>query len=93
MKKIVLALTLSLSTSALATPMSEHCPTIAEVARLTMDGVPMRTLMELDNTSLSVTIITEAYEHPAYSTQEFKDKVIQDFEDMWYLKCVKAYNQ
>lgn len=102
MKKLVLTLTLAaLTTSAFAAaaevPMSETCPQIAEVARVTMlarqAGVPLRSMMEIVKNPITVDIITEAYSSPAYSTSEVQEKTIQNFEDRWYLKCVKTYNQ
>ncbi len=100
MKKLVLAITLAaLSTSAFASepvPMKETCSSIAEVARVTMTarqvGIPMRQLMGPAEDSTIIDIITEAYGHPAYRTSEVQEKTIQDFEDLWYLKCVKSYN-
>lgn len=99
MKKIALILTLVLSTSALAAepaPMSELCPKIAELSRSVMTarqaGVSMRKVMDVATSPFTVDIITEAYGHPAYTTPEYKEKTIQDFEDQWYLKCIKSYN-
>ncbi len=102
MKKIVLLL-MALTTSALAAEpapmpsMTEVCSQIANTARITMKarqvGVSMRSSMELTTEPMIIDIITDAYGHPAYSTQEYQDKAIQDFEDHWYLRCVKAYNQ
>lgn len=103
MKKLVLTVTLALSTSAFASkpaPMSamtQVCSQIANTARITMTarqaGVSMRSSMELTTEPIIIDIITEAYGHPAYATQKYQDKAIQDFEDKWYLQCVKAYNQ
>lgn len=56
-------------------------------------GVPMRQSMELTTEPIIIDIITEAFSHPSYSTQKYQDKAIQEFENLWYLKCVKAYNQ
>lgn len=53
----------------------------------------MRQSMEHTTEPMIIDIITEAYGHPAYSTQKYQEKAIQDFEDKWYLLCVKAYNQ
>ena len=100
MKKIVLTLTLAaLSTSALASepaPLSEFCPKIAQLSRSVMTarqaGVPMRQVMELAESDVTVSMVTEAYGYSAYSIQENKDRAIQDFEDTWYLRCVKSYD-
>lgn len=100
MKKIILALTLAaLSTSALAAepvPMKETCSSIAEVARVTMlarqSGVPLRSMMKIAADKTIEDIVTEAYGHPAYRTSEVQEKTIQDFEDTWYLRCIKAYD-
>ena len=56
-------------------------------------GVSMRQSMELTTEPMIIDIITEAYSAPAYNTQKNQDRAIQDFEDLWYLKCVKAYNE
>lgn len=100
MKKVILTLTLvALSTSALAAepvPMKETCSSIAEVARVSMlarqSGVPLRSMMEIAADKTITDIVTEAYSAPAYSTSEVQEKTIQDFEDRWYLKCIKSYN-
>src|SRR5678816_291565 len=99
MKKIALLL-MVLSTSAFATaevPMAEFCPKIAELANGVMvarqNGSPMREVMALaDGNDVMVSMVTEAYGHPAYSTSEVQEKTIQDFEDTWYLRCVKSYD-
>ena len=101
MKKIALIITLALSTSAFAAepaPMSKYCPKIAELANAVMvarqNGSPMREIMEIaEGEPIMVSMITEAYGHSAYSTQEYQDRAIQEFEDQWYLRCVKSYNQ
>ncbi len=104
MKKLVLTLTLAaLSTSAFAaepapiSAMTQVCSQIANTARITMEarqnGSPMREVMELTTNPTILDIITEAYGHPAYSTSKVQEKAIQEFENRWYLKCVKAYNQ
>ena len=88
MKKILLALTLTLTLPTFASaevPLSEFCPKIAQLSRSVMTarqaGVPMRKVME-----------TEAYGQSVYNTPEIKERVIQDFEDQWYMKCVKSYD-
>ncbi len=101
MKKIVLTLTLAaLSTSAFAAepaPMKATCPQIAELARLAMEarqiGAPLRTMMAGAEGTIMADILIEAYGHPAYRTSEVQDRAIQEFEDRWYLKCIKSYNQ
>ena len=100
MNKIVLTLTLvALSIPALAAepvPTKETCSSIAEVARVTMlarqSGVPLRSMMEIAADQTIVDIVTEAYSSPAYSTSEVQEKTIQNFEDKWYLRCLKSYN-
>lgn len=99
MKKILLLLALSTPAFASASepvPMKETCSSIAEVARVTMlarqVGVPMRQLLAPAEDSTLIDIITEAYGHPAYRTPKNQDRAIQEFEDQWYLKCVKSYN-
>lgn len=97
MKKILLALMLSIPSFASAEiPMSEFCPKIAELASTVMKarqaGVPMRKMMELAESDVTVGIVTGAYGYSAFTVPEVQDKVIQDFEDLWYLKCVKSYN-
>lgn len=104
MKKTVLALTLAaLTTSAFAAEpapkslMTETCSSIAGAARATMlarqVGVPLRKVMEVTVNPSTVQMATEAYGTPAYSTQKNQDKAIQEFEDKWYLRCIKTYNQ
>lgn len=100
MKKIVLTLTLAaLSTSALASepvPMKATCDQLADLARLAMEarqiGVPLRTMMAGGKDTIMADMLTEAYGTPAYSIRENQDRVIQDFEDKWYLRCVKSYD-
>ena len=102
MKKLVLTLTLAaLPIPALAAaepaPMSEYCPKIAELANAVMvarqNGSPMREVMALaDGNDVMVSMVTEAYGTPAYTIRENKEREIQDFEDKWYLLCVKSYS-
>lgn len=99
MKKILLAITITLATPAFAAnpaPMLEFCPKIAGLARVTMEarqaGVPMQKMMEIATYQTLVDMITGAYGHSVYSTPKVREKAIQDFEDLWYLKCVKSYN-
>ena len=98
MKKIILtlaALTLPAFASA-EVPLSEFCPKIAQLSRSVMTarqaGAPMRQVMELAESDVTVSMVTEAYGYSAYSIQENKDRAIQDFEDTWYLRCVKSYD-
>ncbi len=100
MKKLVLTLTLTaLTTSAFAAeplPMSEFCPKIAELARAVMEvrqnGAPMREVMELAENQSTVLMITSAYSQSVYNTPDIRERVIQDFEDHWYLQCIKSYD-
>lgn len=100
MKKIVLIITLALTTSAFAAtevPMKATCDQLAELARLAMEarqvGAPMRTMMAGAEGTIMADMIIEAYGHPAYRTSEVQDRAIQEFEDQWYLKCIKSYNK
>ena len=98
MKKIVLIL-VALSIPAFAAepaPLSEFCPKIAGLANAVMvarqNGAPMRQVMELAESDVTVSMVTEAYGYSAYSIQENRERAIQDFEDTWYLRCVKSYD-
>ena len=101
MNKILLTLTLAaLSIPAFAAepvPMKATCDQIAEFSRLAMEarqiGAPLRTMMAVGKDSIMADMLTEAYGHPAYRTSEVQDRAIQDFEDKWYLKCIKSYNK
>ena len=99
MKKIVLILTLALTIPTFASaevPLSEFCPKIAGLANAVMvarqNGAPMRQVMELAESDVTVSMVTEAYGYSAYSIQENRERAIQDFEDQWYMKCVKSYD-
>ena len=99
MKKIVLMLA-ALSTSALASepvPMKATCDQIADLARLAMEarqiGAPMRMMMAGGKDTIMADMIIEAYGHPAFTIKKNQDRAIQEFEDRWYLGCVKAYNK
>ena len=99
MKKILLALTLTLTLPTFAAaevPMSEFCPKIEQLSRSVMTarqaGVPMRKVMEIAESDVTVSMVTEAYGYSAYSIQENRERAIQDFEDQWYLRCVKSYD-
>ena len=99
MKKILLALTLTLTLPTFAAaevPMSEFCPKIAQLSRSVMTarqaGVPMRKVMEIAENPVTVSMVTEAYGQSVYNTPEIKERVIQDFEDQGYMKCVKSYD-
>ena len=102
MKKLVLTLTLAaLPIPALAAaepaPMSKYCPKIAELANGVMvarqNGSPMREVMALaDGNDVMVSMVTEAYGQSVYRTPDIRERVIQDFEDTWYLRCVKSYD-
>ena len=96
MKKIVLIAALTLTASA-PTFASENCSLMAEMASVIMEkrlnGVTMRQMMEISDDKLAVQMVTEAYEQPAYRTEGMKTRAIQDFENKWYLRCVKALNK
>ena len=52
----------------------------------------MRKVMEIAENPVTVSMVTEAYGQSVYNTPEIKERVIQDFEDQWYMKCVKSYD-
>lgn len=99
MKKIALIITLALSTSTLTAepvPMKATCDQLAELSRLAMEarqiGVPLRTMMTGAKDTIMADMLTEAYGSPAFTTKKNQDRAIQEFEDRWYLRCVKSYN-
>lgn len=98
MKKItlILALLTSPTFASAEIPMTEFCPKISQLARSVMTarqaGVPMRQAMEIAESDVTVHVVTDAYGYSAFTLPEFQEKVIQEFEDSWYLKCVKSYS-
>lgn len=60
------------------------------------DNFPMTDLMGIVNQQdpmvqdLMRTLIISAYDHPAYSTEDVKQREISDFENMAALECYKG---
>jgi len=61
-------------------------------------GVKMSSLMKICEDpqhpevlrTISKEILIEAYETPRFSTPGIIEKTIRDFQNKWYLKCIKA---
>ena len=100
MKKIVLIVALTLTSPfVLATEdkISKHCPGVAAIAKSVMEArqenVPMARMMEVSDTELLREMVVAAYDRPAYRTENVKARAIRDFENEWYLNCVKAFSK
>lgn len=77
------------------------CKSAAELAHSIMtgrqNGVPMSKMMEVesamdDRAAGKVTrlMVISAYDRPRYSSPEYIEREIQDFENEMYLQCIQA---
>ena len=81
---------------------AEKAEIISDIAKTIMSarqaGVPMSKLMKLNHnekasyaeiSDILDEITIDAYEVPRFSTEEYKQKAITDFQNKWYLRVVK----
>lgn len=96
MKKIIFALALSGSffTSAVHAE-DANCPQLSQLAGMFMkgrqEGVTMARAMEIaGNNKVMQLMVEQAYSQSRYSTEEFKQRKIQEFSNEWFMTCYKA---
>ena len=94
MKKLLTAtlLTASLSVSA-------NCDDIAGLAKTVMEtrqsGVSMSNMMKVAESDKGALgrimkgMTIQAYKKPAYHGKELQQRMINDFEDKWYMLCIE----
>lgn len=80
----------------------EKCAIYGKLAEKAMTarqvGVPLQTMLDTvedinsPTGKLILAIILEAYDTPMYSTEEYKEKNIRRFADMWLLGCIKSFS-
>ena len=71
------------------------CKAFSEMAGNVMEGrqvgVPMSKMMGvLGDTELGEELVISAYEVPKFSTPEYIQDTEQEFEDAWYMRCIKS---
>lgn len=76
--------------------MRSVCTSVSVLAEITMKerqlGAPMREMMNRANgRQPNEDIVIAAYQHPAYSTAEIRQKTINEFADNWYLQCARYW--
>lgn len=47
-------------------------------------------LKTVEGDNLLTSIALQAYEEPRYASEEYQQKAIQDFSNLWFLGCYKA---
>jgi len=70
------------------------CESISKLGATVMSarqaGVPMSKMLPLmKGNSVGEDMVIAAYETPKFSTKEYRVKAEMEFEDEWYLQCVK----
>jgi len=91
----------ALSTSSAFSQSQSLCESVEKIARGIMtkrqNGESMSAIMRTADSvesevlqNLSRSMIIDAYETPRFHTKEYKNNVIGDFADKYYLACVKG---
>lgn len=102
--KLIIFLTFYLLThSAYALTQTEMCNQLNEMAKVFMEerqsGRVMADLInviEQDEVAtergkkLLKDMIIDAYQRPMYSSKELKEREVVDFQNRWYMQCLKA---
>ena len=76
---------------------AEYCKEVYETAVIVMNlrqsGVSMPDLMGwTDGDELSTLMVETAFETPLYSTDEFKERAIASYSEVFYKACRKNFN-
>lgn len=95
---VLLLLAFPLQARELASDDINTCEVIAEKAKSIMEvrqvGAPMQEVMDAVKDSaiksLYFELVIQAYERPRYQSDEFRRRAVVDFQNEWYLSCVKA---
>ena len=96
MKKLLIALTIAtLSFAASAEDKQSQCTEISDFAGNIMTlrqlGKPMADTFKISGGSKFVeSIIIEAYEHPKFSTEEYRKESVSKFKNKYFLMCIKS---
>jgi len=75
----------------------ERCANVAQLAETVMQqrqrGASMRELMSrVPDNDVARRIIMAAYEEPRYNTREYQQNEIRDFENKYFLECMRGAN-
>ena len=94
MKKLILAMLLSVGVAQAGTLSFETCEDMNTFARMLMhdrqNGVELAQLMVLQELKPYQGIIIEAYGVPRYNTAVIQEKKIIDFTNKVYLQCIQG---
>lgn len=80
----------------------EVCSALGGAAKRAMEsrqvGVSMEKLVESlpeegPTRKLLLDILIMAYEKPRYSTEKYRSESIKDFENLWYVQCIKTMSE
>lgn len=100
MKKLLttLALTATLSFSAIADDAVDFCVSYSEAAELIMthrqNNKSMAELYKIagDN-DIIVTLLKEAYKEPLYSTAKYKSEAVDTFKNDTFMVCIQTFGE
>jgi hypothetical protein len=95
MKTIITAIALATATPALA---QDPCTGIGDLAETMMThrqgGTAISELMpKLDGNEMFIKMLLGAYGEPRYSTEEYRQRSIDDFRSLWELGCYQAMTE
>lgn len=75
---------------------AETCTSVAEMAGIIMsrrqEGASMSKVMDAatnSGSSVAEEMVIEAYDSPAYSTDDYRESAVTEFTNTWYSKCLK----
>lgn len=96
MKNLIISalLTLPLAVQADSTPL-EECKAISyaagEVMKGRQNGSEMAAMYELtDGNKMFEVMVIEAYKQTMYTTEEYKNRAVVKYKNLWFGECIKA---
>jgi predicted outer membrane protein len=96
MKNLIISalLTLPLTVQADTTPL-EECKDISyaagEVMKVRQNGGEMAVIYELTNgNKMFEVMVIEAYKQTMYTTEEYKNRAVVKYKNLWFGECIKA---
>ena len=92
MKKLILAVALSLAVFSAQAEESYFCESVGELATIIMQnrqkGVDLSKMLALSKGDDGVkTMVLDAYNSPRYSTDKYIADAVSDFSNKWVLAC------
>lgn len=59
------------------------------------EGVPVREMLEVNGgkVDLGYEMVKRAYTHPQFSTPDYQQREITEFENDWYLACINIKDE